>query len=107
LELLVRRYPTGQQKVIRARIVLLAAMGKNKVKIDVTRLIGDPVDGSIHIDETDFLSKETIWRGIEALLWLTWKSRELPGRSVSGYAEETNRILADCQVFPISALTRT
>jgi len=28
LELLVRRYTTGQQKVIRARIVLLAAMGK-------------------------------------------------------------------------------
>ena len=33
LELLVRRYTTGQQKVIRARIVLLAAMGKNNRKI--------------------------------------------------------------------------
>ena len=30
LELLVRRYTTGQQKVIRARIVLLAARGKNQ-----------------------------------------------------------------------------
>jgi len=33
LELLVRRYTTGQQKVIRARIVLLAAMGKNNREI--------------------------------------------------------------------------
>ena len=30
LELLVRRYTTGQQKVIRARIVLLAARGKSQ-----------------------------------------------------------------------------
>ena len=30
LELLVRPYTTGQQKVIRARIVLLAAMGKSQ-----------------------------------------------------------------------------
>jgi putative transposase len=33
LELLVRRYTTGQQKVIRARIVLLAAIGKNNREI--------------------------------------------------------------------------
>jgi hypothetical protein len=33
LELLIRRYTTGQQKVIRARIVLLAAMGKNNREI--------------------------------------------------------------------------
>jgi putative transposase len=33
LELLVRRYKTGQQEVIRARIVLLAAMGKNNREI--------------------------------------------------------------------------
>lgn len=33
LELLVRRYATGQQKVILARIVLLAAMGKNNREI--------------------------------------------------------------------------
>ena len=33
LELLVRRYTTGQQKVIRARIVLLAATGKNNREI--------------------------------------------------------------------------
>ena len=33
LELLVRRYKTGQQKVIRARIVLLCAMGKNNREI--------------------------------------------------------------------------
>ena len=33
LELLVRRYTTGQQKVIRARIVLLAARGKNNREI--------------------------------------------------------------------------
>jgi putative transposase len=46
LELLVRRYATGQQKVIRARIVLLAAMGKNnreianelEVSLDTARL---------------------------------------------------------------------
>ena len=46
LELLVRRYTTGQQKVIRARIVLLAAMGKNnreianelEVSLDTVRL---------------------------------------------------------------------
>ena len=46
LELLVRRYTTGQQKVIRARIVLLAAMGKNnreianelEVSLDTARL---------------------------------------------------------------------
>ena len=46
LELLVRRYTTGQQKVIRARIVLLAAMGKNnreianelEVSLDMVRL---------------------------------------------------------------------
>lgn len=46
LELLVRRYSTGQQKVIRARIVLLAAMGKNnreianelEVSLDTARL---------------------------------------------------------------------
>ena len=46
LELLVRRYATGQQKVIRARIVLLAAMGKNnreianelEVSLDTVRL---------------------------------------------------------------------
>ena len=31
LELLVRRYTTGQQKVIRARIVLLAAMGNGQM----------------------------------------------------------------------------
>ena len=47
LELLVRRYTTGQQKVIRARIVLLAAMGKNnreianelEVSLDTVRLL--------------------------------------------------------------------
>jgi transposase len=33
LELLVRRYSTGQQKVIRARIILLAATGKNNREI--------------------------------------------------------------------------
>lgn len=33
LELLVRRYSTGQQKVIRARIVLQAADGKNNQEI--------------------------------------------------------------------------
>lgn len=33
LELLVRRYSTGQQKVIRARIILLAADGKNNQEI--------------------------------------------------------------------------
>jgi transposase len=33
LELLVRRYSTGQQKVIRARIILLAAMRKNNREI--------------------------------------------------------------------------
>jgi orotate phosphoribosyltransferase-like protein len=33
LELLVRRYKTGQQKVIRARVVLLAEMGKNNREI--------------------------------------------------------------------------
>ena len=33
LELLVRRYTTGQQKVIRARIVLLASTGKNNREI--------------------------------------------------------------------------
>ena len=46
LELLVCRYTTEQQKVIRARIVLLAAMGKNnreianelKVSLDTARL---------------------------------------------------------------------
>jgi len=46
LELLVRRYTTGQQKVIRARIVLSAAMGKNnreianelEVSLDTVRL---------------------------------------------------------------------
>ncbi|MDD1734747.1 MAG: helix-turn-helix domain-containing protein, partial [Methanothrix sp.] len=46
LELLVRRYTTGQQKVIRARIVLLAAIGKNnreianklQVSLDTARL---------------------------------------------------------------------
>ena len=46
LELLVRRYTTGQQKLIRARIVLLAAMGKNnreianelEVSLDTARL---------------------------------------------------------------------
>ena len=46
LELLIRRYTTGQQKVIRARIVLLAAMGKNnreianvlEVSLDTARL---------------------------------------------------------------------
>jgi putative transposase len=46
LELLVRRYTTGQQKVIRARIVLLAARGKNnreianelEVSLDMVRL---------------------------------------------------------------------
>jgi len=46
LELLVRRYTTGQQKVIRARIVLLAALGKNnreianelEVSLDTARL---------------------------------------------------------------------
>lgn len=46
LELLVRRYSTGQQKVIRARIVLLAAIGKNnreianelEVSLDTARL---------------------------------------------------------------------
>ena len=46
LELLVRCYTTGQQKVIRARIVLLAAMGKNnreianelEVSLDTVRL---------------------------------------------------------------------
>ena len=46
LELLVRRYTTGQQKVIRARIVLLTAMGKNnreianelEVSLDTARL---------------------------------------------------------------------
>ena len=46
LELLVRRYKTGQQKVIRARIVLLATMGKNnreiadelEVSLDTARL---------------------------------------------------------------------
>jgi len=46
LELLVRRYTTGQQKVIRARIVLLAAIGKNnreianelEVSLDTARL---------------------------------------------------------------------
>lgn len=46
LELLVRRYSTGQQKVIRARVVLLAAMGKNnreianelEVSLDTARL---------------------------------------------------------------------
>ncbi len=32
LELLVRQYTTGQQKVIRARIVLLAAMVRTIVK---------------------------------------------------------------------------
>ena len=46
LELLVRRYTTGQQKVIRARIVLLASKGKNnreianelEVSLDTARL---------------------------------------------------------------------
>ena len=46
LELLVRRYTAGQQKVIRARIVLLAARGKNnreiadalEVSLDTARL---------------------------------------------------------------------
>jgi transposase len=46
LELLVRRYTTGQQKVIRARIILLAATGKNNreianeldVSLDTSRL---------------------------------------------------------------------
>lgn len=46
LELLVRRYSTGQQKVIRARIVLLAAEGKNnreianelRISLDTARL---------------------------------------------------------------------
>lgn len=33
LELLVRRYTTGQQKAIRARIVLLASRGKNNREI--------------------------------------------------------------------------
>ncbi|MCK9567210.1 MAG: hypothetical protein WA137_09480 [Methanothrix sp.] len=32
LELLVRRYSTGQQKAIRGQIVLLAADGKNKIE---------------------------------------------------------------------------
>ncbi len=46
LELLIRRYKTGQQKVIRARVVLLAARGKNnreiadelEVSLDTARL---------------------------------------------------------------------
>lgn len=46
LELLVRRYSTGQQKVIRAQIVLLAAEGKNnreianelRISLDTARL---------------------------------------------------------------------
>ena len=46
LELLVRRYSTGQQKAIRARIILLAANGKNnreianelEVSLDTARL---------------------------------------------------------------------
>jgi transposase len=46
LELLVRRYSTGQQKAIRARIILLAADGKNnreianelEVSLDTARL---------------------------------------------------------------------
>ena len=46
LELLVRRYTTGQQKVIRARIVLMASRGKNnreianelEVSLDTARL---------------------------------------------------------------------
>jgi hypothetical protein len=46
LELLVRRHSTGQQKVIRARIILQAANGKNNqeivrdlnVSVDVVRL---------------------------------------------------------------------
>ena len=46
LELLVRRYSTGQQKAIRARVVLLAADGKNNreivkelnVSVDTARL---------------------------------------------------------------------
>ncbi len=46
LELLIRRHLTGQQKVIRARIVLLAASGKNhreiarelQVSVDTARL---------------------------------------------------------------------
>jgi putative transposase len=46
LELLIRRYSTGQQKAIRARIVLMAASGKNhreiaremQVSVDTARL---------------------------------------------------------------------
>ena len=41
LELLVRRYTTGQQKVIRARIVLLAAMGKNNREMSVEERLDD------------------------------------------------------------------
>ena len=42
LELLVRRYTTGQQKVIRARIVLLAARGENNREIASQKLRTPP-----------------------------------------------------------------
>ena len=56
LELLVRRYTTGQQKVIRARIVLLAAMGKNNREIAIDPLsCTHPLDPSFSFSSLDLM----------------------------------------------------